>query len=183
MSVTPVSNDNTARRTTEGVAQLELACLEKAGRRFMQAKDTLFLTEPLALLFREKGTESVAFQEVLNGTFICPPETNQYAMRLLSSLKRHPGAHVTPWTLQEQTSRWKKVRETTASSMSSVHFGHYMAGTFNPDIALLNAMMADILLLSGYSPRQWRKGLNIMLQTSKTSQKSQCGKTTDHSVI
>jgi len=56
------------------------------------------------------------------------------------------------------------VRETTASSMLTVHFGLYMAGTFNPEIALLNAMMVDILLVSGYSPRRWQKGLNVMLE-------------------
>jgi len=46
------------------------------------------------------------------------------------------------------------VRETTASLMLQVHFGHYMAGTFNLEIALLNATMADIPLTSGYSPRR-----------------------------
>jgi len=111
-----------------------------------------------------RGVEAEAFQEVLNGTFRCPPETNQYAVRLLTSLKRHPGAYATKHTIQDQIYGWQKVRETMASSMSSVHFGHYMAGMFNPEIALLNATMVDILLVSGYSPRQWWKGLNVMLQ-------------------
>jgi len=69
-----------------------------------------------------------------------------------------------PHTLHEQTSGWRKVQEMMASSMSLVHFGQYMAGTFNPDIAKLDAKMVDIPLISGYSPRRWCKGLNIMLQ-------------------
>jgi len=68
----------------------------------------------------------VAFQEVLNGTFICPPDTSLYAVRFLVSLKQHPGAYATLHTAQDQISRWQKARETTAFSMLQVHFGHYM---------------------------------------------------------
>jgi len=44
-----------------------------------------------------------------------------------------------------------------------------MAGTFNPDILVLNATMADILLSTGYSPKRWQKGLNIMLEKSPSN--------------
>jgi len=62
-----------------------------------------FLKEPLRSRF-EQGIESVAFQEVLNSTFICPPNTNPYAARLIASHKRHPGAHAELQTAQEQIS-------------------------------------------------------------------------------
>jgi len=39
-----------------------------------------------------------------------------------------------------------------------------MGGTFNPLIALVNAKQADKPLESRYSPKQWWKGLNMMLQ-------------------
>jgi len=39
-----------------------------------------------------------------------------------------------------------------------------MAGTFNPDIVLFNATMADLPMRMGYSPRRWREGLNVMLE-------------------
>ncbi len=56
----------------------------------------------------------------------------------------------------------------TASSMLGIHFGHYMVGTFHPDIVLFNAaMMADLPMKTGYSPCHWREGLNVMLE--KTS--------------
>jgi len=59
-----------------------------------------------------------------------------------------------------------KARESTSLSPSGIHFGHYIAGTFNPDILLLNATMANIPLNTGYSPERWRKGLNVMLEKS-----------------
>jgi len=52
----------------------------------------------------------------------------------------------------------------TSLSMLQVHFGHYMVGTFNPNIAIMNATMVDIPLLTGYTPSCWKKGLNVMLQ-------------------
>jgi len=39
-----------------------------------------------------------------------------------------------------------------------------MVGTFNPDIVLFNATMADIPMTMGYSPKHWREGLNVMLE-------------------
>jgi len=48
-----------------------------------------------------------------------------------------------------------------ASSMSQVHFGHYMAGMFNLMIAVLNAKMAEMPLVTRHTPSQWKKGLNI----------------------
>jgi len=39
-----------------------------------------------------------------------------------------------------------------------------MTGTFNPQIAIVNAKLVDIPLESRYSPKWWRKGLNVMLQ-------------------
>jgi len=39
-----------------------------------------------------------------------------------------------------------------------------MAGTFNPDILVFNAMMADLPMKTGYSPQRWQEGLNVMLE-------------------
>jgi len=69
-------------------------------------------------------------------------------------------------SLQEYTDGWRKAQEATSSSLSGIHFGHYMAGTFNPEILIFNATMANIPLKTGYSPDRWQEGLNIMLKKS-----------------
>jgi len=108
---------------------------------------------------------TTAFQVVLEGTFQPPEECNPYAKKLLQALQKPPG--ITPIlqrTLTDYTNTWKKARKTTSLSMSQVHFRHYMAGMFNPNIAIMNATMADIPMLTGYTPARWKKGLNVMLQ-------------------
>jgi len=43
---------NPAQIMMEGASQLERACLEEAGQRFVQARDMPFLKEPLRSIFR-----------------------------------------------------------------------------------------------------------------------------------
>jgi len=49
-------------------------------------------------------------------------------------------------------------------SPSKVHFSHYIAGTFNPNIAIINAKMADWPQHKGRTLRHCTKGLNVMLE-------------------
>jgi len=41
--------------------------------------------------------------------------------------------------------------------MSDTHFGHYIAGTFNPDILIGSATMTNIPLQTGYDPKCWHQ--------------------------
>jgi len=104
-----------------------------------------------------------AFNDILNGTFQPPPHCDPYAEIPLQALKWPLGIDITPWTQADHISRWRKVWEMTVSSMSNIHFVHYVVGTFNLEIAILNATMANIPLLASYTPKQWPKDLNIML--------------------
>jgi len=88
-----------------------------------------------------------------------------YMTKLMQQLCRPESLReITPRSLQDYTMGWRRAWETTASSMLGIHFGHYMAGTFNPDIVLFNATMADLPMKTGYSPRHWQEGLNIILE-------------------
>jgi len=143
---------------------LEKVCLNKAGHRFSQANDTPLLQQPMIQWFREIGTNRPTFRQVLQGKFH-HKIGNPYVVKLLKNLKKTE--HVpefAPWSLEDYTIGWKKAREVTSSSLSGIHFGHYMAGTFNPNIVLFNATMADLPLKTGYSLRRWRQGLNVMLE-------------------
>jgi len=74
----------------------------------------------------------------------------------------HPRSHQT--TTPRLPMGVATVQELMASSASGIHFGHYMAGTFNPEILVVNAMLVDIPLKTGFSYACWKKGLNIMIE-------------------
>jgi hypothetical protein len=44
-----------------------------------------------------------------------------------------------------------------------MHFGHFIAGCMNEVIANFEATMANIPIMSGYSPKRWQKAIDCML--------------------
>jgi len=69
-----------------------------------------------------------------------------------------------PRTYKEFQCGWQRARETTASSPSGIHFGHYIAAMTNKTVAKLNAILANLALLSRSAPEQWKKTLYMMLK-------------------
>jgi len=65
---------------------------------------------------------------------------------------------------KEYKNNWERARETTVSSPSSVHFGHYIAAIAEDTIGKLNAILANVRLLSGMAPEWWKQTLNMMLK-------------------
>jgi len=144
---------------------VEKACLAEAGRRFTQANQTPFLTGPLLRDFGELGVDRTAFKAVLAGTYTPPPGCAPLTVKLLHALRRPADLPDIQLGGEEEFSQgWRKAREQTASLPSKLHFGHYMAGTFNPTIAILTAKMAELLLSQGISLKRWKKGLNVLLE-------------------
>jgi len=143
---------------------MEKACLDEASRQFTQAKHTPFLTSPLIELFGEIGYRK-AITQVLEGLFQSPPDCNRYAVQFLSVVSHPPHVSDIPFhTPDSYLSGWTKSWETTSSSASGIHFGHYIAGTFNPEILVINTKVADIPLCTGFTYDRWKKGLNIMIK-------------------
>jgi len=69
-------------------------------------------------------------------------------------------------SLVEYIYGWHHACEETSLSYSAVHFGHYIAGMYDTQIAQFNAYMAALPVSMGYSPSCWRHGLNVMLEKS-----------------
>jgi len=81
-----------------------------------------------------KGLDSMSvgsaeFLQISEGTYPTHNETDPFVIKLLKQLKK-------PNIIQEAAARspdeyrhgWKMARESTSSSLSGLHFGHYMAG-------------------------------------------------------
>ena len=66
-------------------------------------------------------------------------------------------------TMNHQQS-WQKMDEYTSSSFSGDHFGTYIARSNDSELAAMDAALARIPAISGYSPNRWQKGLNVMME-------------------
>jgi len=105
------------------------------------------------------------FSQILDGTFKCLAECNIYLQKLIPHLKQLEELPQNNYTnVQRIKQSWEIARETTASSPSSIHFGHYIAEIADDIIGKLNAILANVWLLSRTAPEQWKQTLNVMLE-------------------
>jgi len=154
---------------------LENACLAEAGRRFTQANNTPCFQSPIWEIFGELGIHHKAFDQVLEGTFEPPNSCDLFMKKVLAHLKQLESVRpITSPSLAEYIHGWQNAREETSSSYSTVHFGHYIAGTHDNQIAQFNAYMAAIPVTMGYSPNCWRHGLNVMLEKTPGNFEVEC---------
>jgi hypothetical protein len=59
---------------------------------------------------------------------------------------------------------WRKVNKFTSSSMSGVHYGHYMAAIQDDLIYAVLALQLTVIARSGVPPENWTVGLQVMLE-------------------
>ena len=60
--------------------------------------------------------------------------------------------------------RWKKKREETSSSVSQLHFGHYISGADSDIISNFHALKTSLALVHGIALNRWSQGLCVMLE-------------------
>lgn len=60
--------------------------------------------------------------------------------------------------------KWKKKKEETLSSVSTLHFGHYISGAHLDQISDFDALKTSLALAHGIALNRWSKGLCGMLE-------------------
>jgi hypothetical protein len=112
MVLAPDDDGNWTERTEK--LEIETSLLRENERRFNQAQDTPFLVPPLYDLIGPLGIGPHA-DAVLDGTFVAPPGTDPYAVKLLYQLKKDPSVDQAPpmpldLSLAEYVRGWKRAR-------------------------------------------------------------------------
>jgi len=110
---------------------------------------------------------TAAARSILDGTFNCPPEVDDYTRKFISSLRRPPNLPP-PQTLSISAanfqSYWRRAWECTSSSYSGLHFGHYKAAASCPTWSELHAIFTQLCFANGFSPQRWQSGLQVVLE-------------------
>lgn len=162
--------DGTWKTVTDKVG-IEKACLEENEARFNQARNTPFMVPPLYDDIGPFGTGPRA-QEILDGTYQVPEGTDPYAAEFISYLKTPPGiAELGPidlrQTAEQHAQGWMKMRESTSSGISGLHFGHFRAHLEDPGLAEIDRILAALPFETGYSPTRWSSGIDVMMEKKK----------------
>jgi hypothetical protein len=121
--------------------------------------------------FEDMGhlADGPAAQQILEGTYVYPPDLDP-AIRLLFEEAAHTYATLSPTdiatyvTAEDFQLFWQTAREQTGSSYSGLHFGHYIAASFCPDLLVLHAAKLSICAHNGVPLARWGKGLTVFLE-------------------
>ncbi len=123
--------------------------------RFSQSEDTSFMISPLLDDFGYlANTESA--DQVLQGTYVTPPNTDKYASLLLKELQKIDSDNILtiPSTLsvEEHVGAWKKQKEMTSSEPSGLSFSHYKAASEDLSLTTFDTTLRLLLYCYGYHP-------------------------------
>jgi hypothetical protein len=148
-------------------SDMECAIMDENERKYRQASQTLFMVPPLLDDFGYLGIGPNA-QSVMTGEYAIPPNVDPFTSKFIDQLQMDPAIQQAPpipvyFTTEEWKDGWRKIKEHTATGSDFMHFGHFKAGCTNDVVANFEATVANIPLLSEYSPKHWKKAVDCML--------------------
>jgi hypothetical protein len=143
---------------------IEEALLHELSLRFNQVAETPFQTEPLLSTVGNVGTTPSA-DLILQGELPIPPTTDVWAAKLIPFLKQVlPTADLVDLTPEQYAASWKKVKEKTSAGPSGMTIPHMKAHGTSRFVTEVDTILANLPYRFGFSPRRWRKGLDVMLE-------------------
>jgi len=139
-----------------------------------------YASGPLADYLGPRG-DSKGATDLLNGTL--PPSTiiqhlKPETVAVLEVLAKPPMFKTFKSTAQimqaDFIGTYKASKESTSSSPSGRHIGHYKAVTDDPELVEIHSGMMSLPHLNGFSPSRWQKVVNIMLEKQMGIPKIHC---------
>jgi hypothetical protein len=140
--------------------EIEIACIHENDSRFSQSENTPPMTDPL---LSDLGllAETEQVQEILQGIYVPPPDTDKYAALLIRELKMPnnvinnpvPQIEVTP---EMNRDAWRKQRESVSSDPHGLSFSHYKAAAQDEINNEFDSTMRNLPFKYGFSPDRWR---------------------------
>jgi hypothetical protein len=113
---------------------------------------------------------TLAARQVLNGTYEFGEDffheaTRRFMESVAEIRSEIPVDSVDRIITQEiWQQKWKKKKEETSSSVSGLHFGHYISGAHSDEISDFHALKTSLAIVHGISLGRWSKGLCVMLE-------------------
>jgi len=110
-------------------------------------------------------------EAVLDGSYILPPGSHEGTQLLFQSIARIR-CKIPPNAVRQIINRhdwqymWKHEQESTSSSQSGLHFGHYVSGADSDMVSDVHALKTSIALHHGIALTRWKSGLYVMIEKS-----------------
>ena len=129
-------------------------------KRQNQCLETPFLKDPLLSQIGYLA-DKPAVIDILNGTFVIPEGTDQYAAELIQSLKmpdsiKALGPVSFDITPEENQYAWRAQKERTGSEPSSPSFAHFKCCAMHHELNSIHTLLRSVPIHLGFSPPAWQ---------------------------
>ncbi|KAK1748959.1 hypothetical protein QTG54_000898 [Skeletonema marinoi] len=170
LSVTRVEVERQDGVVTEYVnkEEIEKAVMEELTSRFGRAGSAPICQ---GVLYDLLGTyaDTEAAVQILEGTFTPPTDADGPTLIILEEIARiwqlmGDGEVNIVITQEDYQYYWRKVKESTSSSLSGLHFGHYKAIGWDDELSNILARKLSLISATGSAPQRWARGLSVMLE-------------------
>ena len=139
--------------------EVEDACIKENYSRFTQNADTPFLQPPLS---HDIGflAETDKANDILQGTYTPPEDTDQFTKLLIQELKmplciKDSSPLSDQITPEDNAIAWRKQKENISSN--GLHFGHHKSNATFPPLNAFDAKLRTIPYKYGFAPNSWRE--------------------------
>ena len=154
---------------------MEEALRRENSRRFTQANNTPLMR---GRIYHEIGVlpSEEATKALLQGNYTAPHDAAPAVHEVFDHLQAREDTKIVwrpdPLTVAECTFGWNKTKEKVSSAERyGTHMGHWKAGFQNTYIAGIHTAMANVPYQTGYSPKRWQYGVNVMLEKEEGNAK------------
>ena len=160
------TNENGVSKVHTSKTGIERAGLKENDNRFRQSKETPLQQEQAVQLLGRTGCSDAATAILQTGKVPrVLAEQDPFLEEYLQAHQRTTDQEIDiSLPTEAHQFGWSKVKEQTSSGRSGLHFGHFIAGCGDDNIAALEACLSSIPWQTGYAPSRWKQGLNIMIE-------------------
>jgi hypothetical protein len=115
------------------------------------------------------NASTTAATAVLDGTYELPDGEHEGTQQLFQAIARirqkiPPNSILPVIDTDTWKSTWQRKQESTSSSFSGLHFGHYISGATSDIISEVHAYKTSLALYHGIALTRWKTGLCVMLE-------------------
>ena len=153
-------------------SDIERVVREETQTRFLAAKCSPFCQGVLGEQLGYISDTSIAL-EILERRYP-PPEVSDATALLIDEIGR-VGQQITrngvPLTIspEEYSQYWGHVKEGASSSISGLHFGHYIAASKDKLLTRIFTKKMNLVTSTGSAPSRWGVGLSVLLEMEKVA--------------
>jgi hypothetical protein len=149
--------------------EVERACREHLASRFSSGARAPISYGQLATDIGPLG-DTEAARRILDATYEFPPGCDTATVDLLRSVAQirleinEVPQHTSAVTTEDFHSFWDTAKESTSSSKSGRHFGHYKAACSDPTLVSLHVNNINLAVNGGVPLSRWKKGVTVLLE-------------------